>query len=64
MMVMLELLYLRPVPQSLGMTESTFVGNLISVAALAWVLVPVANRVFCWWLRPAVSGGRRPPGLR
>jgi uncharacterized protein len=44
--------------RSLGMAESTFVGNLLCVAALAWVLVPVANRAFDWWLRPAPGSPR------
>ena len=32
--VMLELLYLNPMLKSLGMAEATFIGNLLSVAAL------------------------------
>jgi uncharacterized protein len=50
--VMLELLFLNPRLESLGMAEATFIGNLLSVAALGWVLVPPANRAFDWWLRP------------
>jgi uncharacterized protein len=50
--VMLELLFLNPLLRSLGMAEATFIGNLLSVAALGWVLVPPANRAFDWWLRP------------
>ena len=63
--VMLELLYLRPLLQSLGMAESTFVTNLLSVAATGFVLVPVANRVFSWWLRPLTNGPRwvTPAGI-
>jgi antibiotic biosynthesis monooxygenase (ABM) superfamily enzyme len=56
--VMLELLYLRPLLQSLGIAESTFVSNLLSVAATGFVLVPIANRVFGWWLRPMTNGPR------
>jgi len=29
-----------------------FVANIISVAALGWVLVPLADRLFGWWLYP------------
>lgn len=29
-----------------------FVANIVSVAALGWVLVPAADRVFGWWLYP------------
>ena len=50
--VMLELLFLNPRLEPLGMAEATFIGNLLSVAALGWVLVPPANRAFDWWLRP------------
>ncbi len=53
--VMLELLLLNPLLRSLGMAEATFIGNLLSVAALGWVLVPPANRAFDWWLRPSPS---------
>src|SRR5215210_669418 len=50
--VMLELLYLSPLLQSLNLSVATFIGNLLSVAALTWLLVPWANRAFGWWLRP------------
>jgi uncharacterized protein len=50
--VMLELLYLSPLLQSLNLAVATFIGNLLSVAALTWALVPWANRAFEWWLRP------------
>ena len=56
--VMLELLYLNPLLKSLGMAEATFIGNLLSVAALGYLLVPPANRVFDWWLRPTPYGPR------
>src|SRR5215203_1043325 len=63
--VMLELLYLRPLLQSLGMAESTFFSDLLSVAATGFVLVPIANRVFGWWLRPMTNGPRwvTPAGI-
>jgi uncharacterized protein len=53
--VMLELLYLSPLLQSLNLAVATFVGNLLSVAALTWLLVPWANRAFGWWLRPTAN---------
>ena len=34
-----------------------FVANIISVAALGWVLVPAADKLFGWWLYP--GGGSR-----
>ena len=56
--VMLELLYLNPLLKSLGMAEATFIGQLLSVAALGYLLVPPANRAFDWWLRPRPHGPR------
>ena len=56
--VMLELLFLNPLLHSLGMAEATFIGNLLSVAALGWLLVPPANRAFDWWLRPLPNAPR------
>ena len=53
--VMLELLYLSPLLQSLNLAVATFIGNLLSVAALTWLLVPWANRAFRWWLRPTAN---------
>jgi uncharacterized protein len=57
--VMLELLYLSPLLQSLNLAVATFIGNLLSVAALTWLLVPWANRAFDWWLRPAPEDSPR-----
>lgn len=51
--VMLELLFLNPLTRSLGMAESTFIGNLLSVAATGFLLIPLALRAFEWWLLPA-----------
>jgi antibiotic biosynthesis monooxygenase (ABM) superfamily enzyme len=53
--VMIELLYLSPLLQSLNLSVATFIGNLLSVAALTWALVPWANRAFGWWLRPTTN---------
>ena len=53
--VMIELLYLSPLLQSLNLSVATFIGNLLSVAALTWALVPWANRAFGWWLRPTAN---------
>ena len=50
--VMVELLYLSPLLRALDVAVATFIGNLLSVAALTWMLVPWANRAFDWWLRP------------
>jgi antibiotic biosynthesis monooxygenase (ABM) superfamily enzyme len=63
--VMIELLYLSPLLQSLNLSVATFIGNLLSVAALTWALVPWANRAFGWWLRPTsnVSPGAEAAGV-
>jgi uncharacterized protein len=57
--VMLELLYLSPLMQSLNLAVATFIGNLLSVAALRWALVPWANRAFGWWLHPTSNNSPR-----
>jgi len=48
--VMLELLYLNQLLDSLGMAVETFIGNLLSVAATGFVLIPLGIRAFKWWL--------------
>ena len=50
--VMLELLYLNPLLQSLNPAVATFIGNLLSVVATAFLLIPLALRAFKWWLLP------------
>lgn len=57
--VMLERQYLSPLLQALDPSVATFIGNLLSVAALTWLLVPRANRAFDWWLRPARTDSPR-----
>jgi antibiotic biosynthesis monooxygenase (ABM) superfamily enzyme len=56
--VMLELMFLNPLLRSLGMAESTFIGNLISVAATGFILIPLALRLFEWWLLPSQNARR------
>ena len=65
--VMLELLYLSPLLQSLNLAVATFIGNLLSVAALTWSLVPWAKTAPStggYARRPAVPRGERPAGSR
>ena len=57
--VMLELLFLNPLTQSLGMAESTFIGNALSVAATGFLLIPLALRAFEWWLLPRPNDSLR-----
>jgi antibiotic biosynthesis monooxygenase (ABM) superfamily enzyme len=56
--VMLELLLLNPLTKPLGMAVATFIGNLLSVAATGFLLIPLALRAFEWWLLP---GPDHPP---
>lgn len=53
--VMLLSRYLSPVLGFLSLSESMFVGNLVSVAILTWLLMPIVNRVFAFWLSPPRS---------
>jgi len=50
--VMLEQMFLNPLLHSLDMAEAIFIGNLLSVAATGFVLIPLALRAFEWWLLP------------
>jgi hypothetical protein len=34
-----------------------FIGNVLSVGLLTWLLMPLVNRAFAFWLNP---GGARP----
>jgi uncharacterized protein len=57
--VMLELLFLNPLTQSLGMAVATFIGNALSVAATGFVLIPLAIRALKWWLVPGPDDSPR-----
>jgi antibiotic biosynthesis monooxygenase (ABM) superfamily enzyme len=63
--VMLEQLFLSPLLHSLGMAEAIFIGNLLSVVATGFVLIPLALRAFEWWLlpRPNDSAGVEAAGV-
>lgn len=56
--VMAEIIWLNPLLTGLGVPLSTFIGNVISVAATGFVLIPVASRVLGWWLVPEASQAR------
>ena len=62
---MLELVYLSPPPHSLDMAVATFIGNLLSVAATGFVLIPLVLCAFEWWLlpRPIDSPGVEAAGV-
>lgn len=50
--VMLEMVFLIPRINGLGMVLTTFIGNAISVSLVAWPMMPLAIRYLGWWLRP------------
>ncbi len=56
--VMLELIFLYPTTSQLGLAESTFIGNLITVAVTGFLLIPLAIKAFEWWLIPLPTGPR------
>ncbi|RPH58252.1 MAG: antibiotic biosynthesis monooxygenase, partial [Acidobacteria bacterium] len=56
--VMLLAHFLSPSLDSLPLAVSMFIGNLASVALLTWLLMPLANRVFGFWLTPTRGRGR------
>ena len=59
--VMIISLTLDPALRAAGlpMYLAIFLGNVVSVAALTWLLMPVVNRVFAFWLAPGRSRGTR-----
>ena len=63
--VMLELLYFSPLLHSLAMAVATSIGNLLSVAATGFVLIPLVLCAFEWWLlpRPIDSPGVEAAGV-
>ncbi|MCA1705030.1 MAG: antibiotic biosynthesis monooxygenase [Actinobacteria bacterium] len=57
--VMLEQMFLNPLLRSLGMAEAIFIGNLLSVAATGFLLIPLVLRAFEWWLLPRPNDSPR-----
>jgi antibiotic biosynthesis monooxygenase (ABM) superfamily enzyme len=47
------------------MAEAIFIGNLLSVAATGFLLIPLALRAFEWWLlpKPSDSWGMEAAGI-
>ncbi len=50
--VMLEMKYLTPLLGNMSRSPATFIGNVISVFALAWPFMPLIIVVMKWWLLP------------
>jgi len=55
--VMLLGLVLSPWLTALPLAVSMFIGNMVSVALLTWLLMPPANRAFGFWLTPTGARG-------
>lgn len=53
--VMLELKFLTPLTKGLNPSIATFIGNAISVALIAWPLMPLAISCLKWWLAPKID---------
>jgi antibiotic biosynthesis monooxygenase (ABM) superfamily enzyme len=51
--VMLITYLVTPRLASLPMALGMFIGNAMSISALTWLLMPLANRAFGFWLTPA-----------
>ena len=50
---------MNPLTQPLDMAVATFIGNLLSVAATGFLLIPLALRAFEWWLLPRPNDSPR-----
>jgi antibiotic biosynthesis monooxygenase (ABM) superfamily enzyme len=50
--IMLELRFLNPLTASLNPAAATFIGNALSVALIAWPMMPIAIALLSWWLSP------------
>ena len=48
-------LVLSPWLAGLPMAAAMFIGNLISVTILIWLIMPYVNRLFSFWLVPSPS---------
>ena len=63
--VMLEMKFLSPLTKGLSISQSTFIGNVISVFLLAWPFMPMIISVMQWWLLPRkdAPGWTTPAGM-
>lgn len=51
-MVLLEIKFLSPWTEPLGITVGTFIGNAISVSLVSWPMMPLVISCLGWWLEP------------
>ncbi len=63
--VMLELRFLSPLLGGLNSSVSMFIGNVISVALIAWPFMPLVVGPMNWWLLPKKdsAGWTNPAGI-
>jgi len=63
--VMLLHALLQPALADIPFGAQMFVGNAVSVAVLTWLVMPLVNRAFAFWLRPpgTCPAGRQALGL-
>lgn len=56
---------LTPLLDAIGMPFwlSMFVGNVVSIVALTWLLMPLATRALQFWLRPTATRAHTAAGL-
>jgi len=57
--VMLELKFLSPLTKVLDISLATFMGNALSVALIAWPMMPLAISLLGWWLAPKPENKKR-----
>ena len=57
--VMVLAYLLSPRLERLPLALSMFIGNVASIAVLTWLLMPLANRAFGFWLAPDPAGRAR-----
>ncbi len=50
--VVLEIQFLNPYIDSLGLSLSTFFANALSVSIVTWLMMPIAIKGLGWWLSP------------
>lgn len=63
--VMFEVRFLSPLLSGLNSAVATFIGNVISVALLAWPFMPLAIGATNWWLLSPKDGAKwiNPAGI-
>lgn len=53
--VMLEMKYLNPLINWMGLSLSTFIGNAVSVSLISFPMMPLAIYFLGWWVSPGTN---------